>query len=290
MNALKTGLLMMAIFGLFLLVGAQFGPGGLTIAIIMALAMNGIAYWFSDKIVLAMNRAKEIPPEAAPRLHRMVEELAERAHIPKPRVYVVENPSPNAFATGRNPQHAAVAVTTGIMRLLTDEELEAVLAHELGHVGNRDILIQSIVATVAAAISSLAMMARWGMILGGHGGRDRDRGGNVIVLLAMAILAPIAAMVIQMWISRTREYAADRTGGNLCGNPLNLASALRKLQSGTQRVPLDAAPATAHMYIVNPLSGRSLMSLFSTHPAVEERIARLTEQARKMGQAENETR
>jgi heat shock protein HtpX len=279
MNALKTGLLMLAIFAILLFVGAQFGPRGLTAAFIIALAMNGFSYWFSDKIILAMYRAREVGPKDEPRLHRIVRDLAQRAKLPMPRVCVIENPSPNAFATGRNPAHAAVAVTSGIMRLLNDDELAGVIGHELAHVGNRDILIQTVVATVAGAIMFLAYMMRWGAVFGGFGGRDSRR-GNPLALLALSIFAPLAAMIVQMMISRTREYAADRDGARIAGDPLQLAGALRKLEQGAQRAPMEAGPATAHLFIVHPFNGRGIRNLFSTHPPIEERIARLEKMAR----------
>jgi heat shock protein HtpX len=280
-NSLKTAVLLGALTGLIILIGRYFGgQQGMVIAFIFAVVMNASSYWFSDKIVLAMYRAKEIDRSQAPQVHAMVEELAARGGLPKPRVYVIDNDSPNAFATGRNPSHAAVAVTTGAMKLLDYDELKGVLAHELSHVGNRDILIGSVAATLAGVIMMLANMARWAAIFGG-GGRDSEgRGGNALGLIAMSILAPIAAMLIQMAISRSREYEADRSGANLAGNPMGLARALEKLQKASQRVPMqEAGAATAHMFIVNPLSGRSLLNLFSTHPPIEERIKRLRSMA-----------
>jgi heat shock protein HtpX len=243
----------------------------------MAGIMNLGSYWFSDKIVLAMYGAEEVSPQALPEIHQMVQELSQIAGMPKPRIYLIEDDSPNAFATGRNPEHAVVAVTSGILRILSRAELKGVLAHELGHVKNRDILIGSIAATMAGAIMILANMARWAAIFGGsRDSEERDGGGGIIGLLVMTIIAPIAAMLIQMAISRSREYMADSTGAQLSGNPLGLAGALEKLQMASQRVPMeDPKPATAHMFIVNPLSGRSLLNLFSTHPPIEDRIARL---------------
>lgn len=279
MNAVKTGILMLAIFAIFMLIGSAFGQGGMILAFVLALLMNGITYWFSDKIVLAMYRAQEVPEDKAPKLHRIVEELAHSAGIPKPKVYVIQSASPNAFATGRSPQHSAVAVTTGILNILDDGELKGVLAHELAHVSNRDILIASIVATVAAAITLLASIVKWGVLLG-MGGRDRDdEGGNPIALLVLAILAPIAAVLIQLWISRTREYAADEFGARLAQDPLLLASALEKLDRTSRRLPLEANQVTAHMFIVKPFSGSGLLSIFSTHPPIEERVARLRKMA-----------
>jgi heat shock protein HtpX len=249
------------------------GRSGMYVAFILALGMNFFSYWFSDKIVLRMYGAQEVTPVDAPQLHQIVEELAYEAGIPKPRVYIIPDDSPNAFATGRNPEHAAVAATQGIMRLLTPTELKGVLAHEIGHVRNRDILISTIAATMAGAIMILADIARFGAIFGGS--RDDDEGGGIIGILVMSIIAPIAAMLIQMAISRSREYLADETGAHLAHNPEALARALEKLSLGTQRAPMDASPSTAHMFIVNPLTGSSLMNLFSTHPPIEERIARL---------------
>jgi len=265
---LLTGLTIFLIFMGKLLGGRQ----GMYLAFILALGMNFFSYWFSDKIVLRMYGAQEVSPEEAPQIHQMVEELAHEAGIPKPRVYIIPDESPNAFATGRNPQHAAVAATQGIIRLLTPVELKGVLAHELGHVLNRDILISTIAATLAGAIMILANMARWAAILGG---RDDENRGGILGVLIMSIIAPIAAMLIQMAISRSREYLADETGAHLAHNPESLARALEKLSVGTQRIPMDASPATAHMFIVNPLTGRSLMNLFSTHPPIEERVERL---------------
>ena len=273
-NRVKTVLLLTGLT-IFLIFMGKFlgGRQGMYLAFILALGMNFFSYWFSDKIVLRMYRAQEVSPEEAPQIHRMVEELAHEAGIPKPRVYIIPDESPNAFATGRNPQHAAVAATQGIIRLLTPVELKGVLGHELGHVLNRDILISTIAATLAGAIMILASMARWGAILGM--GRDDDEGGGILGVLVMSIIAPIAAMLIQMAVSRSREYLADETGAHLTHNPDSLARALEKLSLGTQRIPMDASPATAHMFIVNPLAGSSLMNLFSTHPPIEERVERL---------------
>lgn len=250
----------------------------MTFALVMAAVMNFVSYWFSDKIVLAMYGAKEVTEAEAPEYYGMVRQLAVQANIPMPRVYIIDTDTPNAFATGRNPEHAAVAATSGIMRVLTRDELMGVMAHELSHVKHRDILISSIAATIAGAITYLAHMAQWAAIFGG--GRDRDEeGGGGIGLLFMAILAPIAAMLIQMAISRSREYEADRGGAEVAGNPLHLASALRKLQMANRQIPMHANEATAHMFIVNPLSGGGMLSLFSTHPPMEERIRRLEEMA-----------
>jgi len=275
-NTLKTTLLLGLLTGLILWFGGYVGgQSGMMIAFLFALLMNFGAYWFSDKIVLAMYRAREVDPQQAPGLYRMVERLAQRGGLPTPRVFVIPSDSPNAFATGRNPQHAVVAVTQGILKILRDEELEGVLAHELAHVKNRDILISSIAATLAGAVMMLASMARWAAIFGGVGGRDDDDRGGVFGLIFMAVLAPIAAMMIQFAISRTREFEADATGAQIAGNPLGLANALEKLGLATQRIPLQANPATSHLFIVNPLSGKSILKLLSTHPPLEERIRRL---------------
>jgi len=254
--------------------GAIGGKQGMTIALIFALTMNFVTYWFSDKIVLKMYRAKEVTESMAPELYSIVRRLAQKAEIPMPRVYIIEEEQPNAFATGRNPKHAAVAVTTGIMRILTREELEGVIGHELAHVKHRDILISTIAATIAGAISYLAQMAQWAMIFGGHRGDDEE-GGNPIAAFVMMIVGPIAAMIVQMAISRSREYAADEGGAKIAGNPRYLSSALKKLHLASQKIPMEANPATSHMFIVNPLSGGGLLKLFSTHPPIEERIARL---------------
>jgi heat shock protein HtpX len=275
MNTLKTMVLMVGLTLLLIWAGAAFGgKSGMTMALIFALMMNAFAYWFSDKIVLKMYGAKEVREHEAPELYSMVRRLAQKAEIPMPRVYIMEQDQPNAFATGRNPKHAAVAVTMGIMRILSREELEGVIGHELAHVKHRDILISTIAATIAGAISYLAQMAQWAMIFGGRGHDDRE-GGNPIAALVMMIVGPIAAMLIQMAISRSREYAADSGGARIAGNPRYLANALKKLHMASQRIPLDAQPATAHMFIVNPLSGGGIIKLFSTHPPIEERVARL---------------
>lgn len=278
MNTLKTTFFLTLLTVLLVFVGqALGGQNGAMMAFIFALLMNGVSYWFSDKIVLKMYRAKPVTEAEAPMLYNIVADLAMRAKMPMPKVYVIENPTPNAFATGRNPSHAAVAVTTGIMKILSREELTGVLAHELSHVRHRDILISTVAATVAGAISFLANMAQWGMMFGGFGGRSDDRNGGAhpFVAILMIILAPIAAMLIQMAVSRSREFEADAGGAALCGNPLWLADALRKLEMGNRRIPMDANPATAHLFIVSPLNGGGLMSLFSTHPPLQERIARL---------------
>jgi heat shock protein HtpX len=274
-NRIKTVLLLAGMTAFLIVIGKLLGGRtGMYLAFILALGMNFFSYWFSDKIVLKMYGAQEVTPADAPQLHQIVEELAREAGIPKPKVYIIPDDSPNAFATGRNPEHAAVAATEGIMRLLTPVELKGVLAHEIGHVRNRDILISTIAATMAGAIMILADMARFGAIFG-LGGRDNEEGPGIIGILVMSIIAPIAAMLIQMAISRSREYLADETGAQLAHNPESLARALEKLSLGVQRAPMDASPATAHMFIVNPLTGSTLMNLFSTHPPLEERVARL---------------
>ncbi len=279
-NGFKTVLLLGALSGLLLVIGELLGgANGLVFAFILAAGMNFASYWFSDKIVLRMYRAQEVG--SGHPLFRIVERLTQRANLPMPKVYVIPDPSPNAFATGRSPSHAAVAATEGILQLLTENELEGVIAHELAHVRHRDILISSVAATIAAAIMMTARMAQFAAMFGGYGGRDeRDRGSNPIALLATIILAPLAAMLIQMAISRSREFAADAGGAALAGNPYGLADALRKIDAASKRVPLDANPATAHMFIIKPFSGRSLMSLFSTHPSTEARIKALLEPSR----------
>lgn len=276
-NSIKTALLLGALTGLMMFIGRYLGGNqGMVIAFVFAIIMNFGAYWFSDKIVLKMYRARPVSEAEAPDLHRMVRQLAQQAGLPMPKICIMPSESPNAFATGRNPEHAVVAVTQGILRLLDENELKGVLAHELGHVKHRDILIGSIAATLAGAIMMVAHMARWAALFGGLGGRDDDDGGGVIGLIAMSILAPMAAMLIQMAISRSREYAADAAGASFSGSPRGLASALKKIAASSRRVPMQAEPATAHMFIMNPLSGKSLMNLFSTHPPVEKRIERLT--------------
>jgi len=249
----------------------------MVVALVLAGIMNFASYWFSDRIVLAMYRGREVSPADAPRFHAIVDGLVARADLPKPKLYLLPGDSPNAFATGRNPQHAAVAATEGILKLMTDDELEGVIAHELAHVRNRDILISSVAATIAGAITFLAHMARWGAIFGGYGGRENERGGsgNIFVVLATAILAPIAAVVIQLAISRSREYGADATGARIAGSPYGLARALEKLDAYSKRIPMAASPATAHMFIVAPFTGSALMNLFSTHPPIAERVRRL---------------
>ena len=277
MNTAKTAVLMVGLTVLLVLAGGALGGRTWMIgAFAIAVAMNGFSYWFSDKIVLKMYKAQEVTENDSPEFYRVVRDLAARANLPMPKVYLIPSDGPNAFATGRNPHHAAVAATRGILKILNREELAGVMAHELAHVKNRDILIGTIAAAVAGAISMLATMAQFAMIFGGFGGDRRDdRGGGIIGMLAVMILAPIAAMLIQMAISRSREYQADATGAKICGNPLWLASALKKLDVASRRIPLDANPATAHMFIVNPLRGGGMARLFSTHPPMDDRIARL---------------
>jgi heat shock protein HtpX len=276
MNTLKTVFFLGLLSALIILIGGAFGGRqGMVLALGLAAAMNFFSYWFSDRIVLAMHKAQPVTREQAPRLFEILDRLTGRAGIPMPRVYSLPDESPNAFATGRNPQHAAVAVTQGIMRLLSPEELEGVLAHELAHVRNRDILISSVAATLASAIMVIANMARWGAIFG-FGGRDDRDGPNPIVLLVTALLAPIAAVLIQMAVSRSREYQADASGAEMTHNPYGLANALQKLEDAGKRIPMQTATSTSsHLFIVNPFTGRSLANLFSTHPPIQERIRRL---------------
>ena len=276
-SRLRTTFLLAVLTVLIMWMGRYFGgPQGMTIAFIFAAVMNLGSYWFSDKIVLAMYRAQPLDQASAPELYSMVRELAHEADLPMPRIYLIPEETPNAFATGRNPSHAVVAVTDGLLRLLSLDEIRGVLAHELGHVRNRDILVSSIAATLAGVVMMVANMARWGAIFGGFRGNDEDEGGGILGFLFMAILAPIAAMLIQMAISRSREYLADETGARLSHNPESLARALEKLAMASERIPMAAArPSTAHMFIVNPLTGQSLANLFSTHPPIEERVRRL---------------
>jgi heat shock protein HtpX len=275
MNTAKTILLMGLLTGL--LVGAGYligGQSGMIVAVVLAAVMNAVSYWFSDKIVLTMYRAQPVDEATAPGLFRIVHRLTDRAGLPMPTICIIPDPSPNAFATGRDPQHSVVAVTEGILRLLREDELEGVLAHELSHVRNRDLLIGAIAATMAGALMTLARIFAWSTLFFGGGG-DRDRDGGGLGALFMIILAPIAATLVQLAISRSREYQADASAAQLTGNPLGLARALGRLQQGVEREPMQADPSTAHLFIVSPLSGRSIMSLFSTHPPLEERIARL---------------
>jgi len=275
-NVLKTGLLLGVLTALLVLAGqAIAGERGMIIAFVLAAIMNFVSYWFSDKLVLAMYGAQPVDEAQAPRLHAIVRRLATRAQIPMPRIYMIPSDTPNAFATGRNPQHAAVAVTEGITRILDEDELEGVLAHELSHVTNRDVLISTIAATLAGAITYLAHMAQWAAIFGGRSRDDEEGGGNPLVMMLFAVLAPIAAMLVQLAVSRSREFQADASGARLAGRSYGLAKALEKIEVASRLEPLPANPATAHLFIVNPLSGQSFARLFSTHPPTEERIARL---------------
>jgi heat shock protein HtpX len=274
-NVFKTALLLAVLTAMLVLLGGALGgQQGMMIAFVLALAMNFASYWWSDKIVLAMYRAEPVTEAQAPGLYGIVRRLASKAGVPMPRVYIIPTEQPNAFATGRNPEHAAVAVTEGIMRILDDEELEGVLAHELAHVTNRDVLISTITATLAGAITYLAHMAQWAAFFGGHRNDDEDAPSPIAMML-MAMVAPIAAMLVQLAVSRSREFQADATGARLAGRTWGLAKALEKLEMAKHAVPMEANPATAHLFIVNPLSGQGLMRLFSTHPPIEERIARL---------------
>lgn len=286
MNYLKTAVLLAVLTAIFIFLGDLLGGRqGVVVALVFAGLMNFVSYWYSDKIILKMYGARAVDEANAPVLHNAVRELAMKAGLPMPKVYIMDSDTPNAFATGRNPDHSAVAVTTGIMKLLNEEELKGVLAHELAHISNRDILISTIAATIAGAISYLAHMAYFASLFGG---RDDNRGGNPFVLIVMMIVAPMAAMIIQMAISRSREYGADNRGAMIAGNPLYLAEALRKLEYYNKKIPMqvvraETAQATAHMFIVNPLSGRSMLKLFSTHPPLDERIKRLEAMVGKVG-------
>jgi len=276
MHTLKTMVLMVFLTVFFIFVGSLIGgKQGATFALIIALGMNFFAYFFSHKIVLSMYRAKEITEAEAPELYSIIRRLTQKAGLPMPKVYIIDSDQPNAFATGRSPKHGVVAVTTGIMRILSMEELSGVIGHELAHIKHRDILISTIAATFAGAISYLAQMAQWALIFGGGRHDDDEGGGHPIVALLMMIIAPLVAMIVQLAISRSREYAADEEGASIAGNPLYLANALKKLHYASQAIPMNANPGTAHLFIVNPLSGKSLMKLFSTHPPIEERVARL---------------
>jgi heat shock protein HtpX len=281
MNQFKTFFLMLILTVLLVLVGSVIGGrNGAIYFFIFAAVINFVTYWFSDKIVLRMYGAKEVSQSEAPELYQIVGELTNKASLPMPRVYMMDNDTPNAFATGRNPEHAVVAVTSGILRILSKEELMGVIGHELSHIKHRDILISTIAATIAGAITMLARVAQWGAIFGGVGSSDNEgRGGNVLFVLLFSIVAAFAAMLIQLAISRSREYLADEGGAHL-SHPLSLAKALGKLDMAAKRIPMKANPSTAHMFIVNPLRGGGVLSLFSTHPPIEERIAKLEEMAR----------
>jgi len=289
MNTLKTTVLLSLLTLILIVAGEYFGgTNGALIAFVIAAAMNFFSYFYSDKIALAMYGARPVTRDELPRAYEVVERLTGRAGLPMPKIYVIPSDSPNAFATGRNPQHASVAVTHGILNLLTDEELEGVLAHELGHVRNRDILTSSVAATIAGAITILARMAFWFGAMSGMGGGDRrDREGGGLGALFMLIFAPFAAMLIQLWVSRTREYEADHTGAELTGNPYALASALEKIDAYSKRLPLVASPTTAHLFIVQPLlSGQTFAGLFSTHPPIQKRIERLIGRPHVLGNRE----
>jgi heat shock protein HtpX len=280
-NTFKTAFLLTALTLLLMFIGRYFGgQSGMMLALAFAVVMNFVSYFFSDKIALAMYRAQPVTREQLPRAYQIVERLTQKIGIPMPKIYVIPTDSPNAFATGRNPNHASVAVTHGILGLLNDEELEGVLAHELGHVNNRDILISSVAATIAGAITMLASMGKWAMIFGGYGGRDREeRGGGGLGALLMLFVAPIAASLIQLAVSRSREYQADASGAHYTGNPYALASALQKLDTYSRRLPLQASPSTAHLFIIQPFLGMNagmFANLFSTHPPIAKRIERLT--------------
>src|SRR5215472_8635767 len=277
MNGLKTAFLLTLMTLLIVFVGEWVGGrNGMVYALLIAGVMNFVSYFFSDKIALAMYRAQPVTREQLPRVYEVVERLAQKMSIPMPKIFVIPTDSPNAFATGRNPSHASVAVTQGILNLLDNEELEGVLAHELGHVRNRDILTSSIAATLAGAVTVLARMGAWGAMFGGYGGDSRDRRGGGLGALFMLILAPLAATLIQLWVSRTREYEADASGAHLTQNPYALARALQKLDAYSKRIPMVASPSTAHLFIVQPAIGTSLANLFSTHPPIYKRIERLT--------------
>ncbi len=289
-NQIRTTILLAVMTALILWIGLLFGgQQGMIIALFLAAGMNFFSYWYSDKIVLKMYRAQAITPQKAPEIYEMVQELSRRAGLPMPKVFVIPQQAPNAFATGRNPEHAVVAVTEGLINIMDREEVMGVLAHEMAHVKNRDILIGSIAATMAGAIMILANMARWFAIFGGGSRDDNEGGGGIIGLIAMSILAPFAAIIIQMAISRSREYLADATGAGFAGHPEGLARALEKLGQFSKKLPMNANPSTAHMFIVNPLSGRSMMSLFSTHPPLEQRIARLRGHRTAKPESDSET-
>jgi heat shock protein HtpX len=275
-NTFKTAFFLTLLTLLLMFIGRAFGgQNGMILALVIAAVMNFVSYFYSDKIALAMYRAQPVTREQLPRAYEIVERLTQKIGIPMPKIYVIPDESPNAFATGRNPSHASVALTEGILKLLNDEEMEGVLAHELGHVNNRDILISSVAATIAGAITMVATMGRWAMIFGGMGGDREERQGGGLAALFMLIVAPIAASLIQLAVSRSREYQADATGAHFTGNPYALASALSKLDAYSRRLPLQATPSTAHLFIIQPLLGISFGNLFSTHPPIAKRIERL---------------
>lgn len=282
MNYFKTFLLMTGLLALMMIVGGLLTgtPEGMFLFFLIGLGINFFSYWYSDKIVLKMYGAKETTEKELPEVYRIVRNLTQKTNLPMPKIYIMHSPMPNAFATGRNPEHAAVAVTSGILNLLDEKELTGVLGHELAHVKNRDILISTIAAAIAGAIMTVSRMAMWSSMLGDR--RERSGGGHPLIMIALMILAPVAAMIIQMAISRSREYGADETGSEISGMPLALASALKKLQAGVQKNPAEVNSATAHLFIVSPLSGESLMSLFSTHPPIPERVKRLEKIAEQM--------
>ncbi|HEX2972400.1 MAG TPA: zinc metalloprotease HtpX [Tepidisphaeraceae bacterium] len=287
MNSLKTTILLASLTGLLLAIGYGFGgTRGMSFMLVISILMNFFSYWYSDKIVLNMYGAREVTPQQAPDIIRMVSGLAQKTKLPMPKVYIIDTDVPNAFATGRDPEHAAVAVTTGIMRALNYDELEGVVAHELAHVRNRDTLISTVVATIAGVITMIAQIAQFAAIFGGRSSDDDEGGlGGILQFVFLAVLAPLAATIIQMGISRVREFQADETGGTVCGNPLALASALQKIENYAQhRVLAEATPATSHMFIINPFSGVGgwLTGLFSTHPATAQRVAKLQELAKRM--------
>lgn len=275
-NVFKSTMLLTGLTLLVVFIGqALGGSGGMVIALGFALVMNGVSYWYSDKIAIKMTRSRPVSREEQPYLYEMVEKLTQRANLPMPKLYMTPSAQPNAFATGRDPQHAAVAVTEGIMQVLNKEELEGVLAHELAHVKNRDIFIATLAAVMAGVISTLANMAQWALMFGGLGGNNDEEGSSGLAALPLIILGPIAALLVQMALSRSREYLADATGAEIAGNPNGLANALQKLQMASQRIPMDVSPATSHLFIVNPFSGRKMMNLFSTHPPMEDRVKKL---------------
>lgn len=273
-NQIKTLIFMSVLTALVVLAGSAFGRSGMILAFGMAVLMNGASYWYSDKIVIKMTRSRAIERSESPELYDMVSNLAKAADIPMPKLYITPSPQPNAFATGRNPSHAAVAVTEGLLRMLSREELEGVIAHELAHIKNRDILIGTLAAVMAGVITMLANWAQWALMFGGLSGDDEDEGGG-LAALPMIIIAPLAAMLVQMAISRSREYLADATGAHIAGNNRGLAHALLKLEQGARMMPMEVSPAASHMFIVNPLSARRLINLFSTHPPISERVKRL---------------